>query len=146
MRKGNVHRFQGCLLPYTNKLTVQEIPAFSRLGSIIPIQSSTIWSVHCSSAIYSGSQGSQTGVSKQGYMNPPVARPLVGQSLILTNLSPAYPDLSSSMSRIGLGSKHGEIRTGTQRDLRIHRLPVSPQRGGLANRSLIWCPYCPSSH
>ena len=49
---GNVHRFQERLLPY--KLTVQEIP-----GSILPVQSYTIWSAHCSRGIHNGSQGSQ---------------------------------------------------------------------------------------
>ena len=51
----NIHRFQGCLLPYTNKSTVQEIHTFSRSRSIVKIQSSTIWSVHGSSGIHSGS-------------------------------------------------------------------------------------------
>ena len=48
-RMGNVHRFQEHVLPYTNKPSVQEIPAFSHSGSILPIQSSTLCSVHYSS-------------------------------------------------------------------------------------------------
>ena len=32
---------------------------FSRSASILPIQCSTIWSVHCSNGIHDGSQGSQ---------------------------------------------------------------------------------------
>ena len=39
---GGVHRFQGRLLPYTNKPTVQEIPADSHSGSILPIQSMVV--------------------------------------------------------------------------------------------------------
>ena len=76
---GNVNRFQGHLLPYPNKPTFQEIPAFSRPGSILPIQkSSTIWSVHCSSRIHNSSQESQTDGSKQGCKEPSVTRQFVG--------------------------------------------------------------------
>ena len=62
------------LLPYTNKSTVQDIPAFSCPGSILLIQRSTIWSDHCSNRIHSGSQGSQTDGSKQGYKNTSAIR------------------------------------------------------------------------
>ena len=46
--RGVVHlnRFQGCLLPYTNTGTVQEISEISRPGSDIPIQSIAFQSVH----------------------------------------------------------------------------------------------------
>ena len=37
-----VHRFQGCLLPYSHSQPVQEVPAFSHLGSNLPIQQTTI--------------------------------------------------------------------------------------------------------
>ena len=43
---GNVQRFQGHLLPHTNTSPVQELPRFSRPGSVLPIQSTTIWPVH----------------------------------------------------------------------------------------------------
>ena len=61
---GNVHQFQGHLLPYPNKPTVQEMPTFSHPRSILPIQSSTVWSVFCCHGIHSGSQGSQADGSK----------------------------------------------------------------------------------
>ena len=121
MREYNdfVHRFQGHLLPYTNKLTVQKILAFSHSGSVISVQSNTFWSVHCSNGIHNSrpSEGSQTAGSKQGYKNPPVPRRLFGQSHIPPNLSPTYQDLGSSLPEIRLGSKHGEIETETQADL-----------------------------
>ena len=43
-KMGDVHRFQVCLLPYSSKPTVQEIPTFSM-------------SVHCFNEIQNCSQG-----------------------------------------------------------------------------------------
>ena len=98
-RMGNIQGFQGCLLPYHNMPIVQEIPM-----SILPVQSYTIWGIHCSSGIHNGSQRSQTDGSKQGYKDVPVPRWLVGESHIPPNLSPAYTDSSSFVPRTRLNS------------------------------------------
>ena len=74
---GNAHGFQGRLLPYANKPTVQEIPEFSHPGSIIPVKSSTIWPVLCSHGIHKSSDINQIDCSKQGYKNPPIPRQLI---------------------------------------------------------------------
>ena len=59
-----------------------------------------------------------------------------------------------ALAGIRLDSKHGEVRTGTQADLRYRRLPVRPQRGQgpthigtlvdpkLNIQELITVPYC----
>ena len=75
---------------------------FSRPRSVLPVDSSTIWSVHYCNGIRNSNQGSQDDGSKQGHKNPPVPRQLVGQSHIPPNLSPAYTNPSSSVSRIRL--------------------------------------------
>ena len=126
-RIGNIHRFQGHLLPCPNRHTVQEVPAFTCPGSMLPIQSSTIWSVHCCNVIHNSSQGSQTDGSKQRYENPPVPRRLVSQSHISPNLPPLYSDPSSSVSTIRLDSKYGEVtdfmsEPEIKADFQIHRL------------------------
>ena len=74
---GHIHRFQGHLISYTNKPTVLKIPVLSCTESILPIQSSPIWFVHCSNGIHSGSQGRQTDDSKQEYKIPPEPTSLV---------------------------------------------------------------------
>ena len=43
---GNLSRLQGCLLPYTNTGTVQEIPKVPCPGPDLSIQSTAFWSVH----------------------------------------------------------------------------------------------------
>ena len=48
------------------------------------------------------------------YKNPPVPRRLVGESHIPPNLSPAYTNLGSSLSRTRLAGEHGEVRTGSK--------------------------------
>ena len=40
---GHIHRLQGRILPYTNSQSVQEVHAFSHPGSVLPVQSPTIW-------------------------------------------------------------------------------------------------------
>ena len=117
--------------PYTctSKSTPQKIPEVLCAGSVLPVQKTTFWSVLCSDGIHNNSQGSQTDSSEQRYKNPPVPGRLVGQGHVSPNLSPAYPDLGSSVPGFRLGSKHGEIRAGTDTDLQFHRLPLLPQTG-----------------
>ena len=54
---------------------------------------------------------------------------LVGESHIPPNLSPAYTDLGSSLSRFGLAGEQGEVRTGTKTGFQLRRLPVRLERG-----------------
>ena len=61
--------------------------------------------------------------------NPPVPRRLVGESHIPPNLSPAYTDLGSSVSRTRLAGERGEVRTGSKTGLQLRSLPVRPQGG-----------------
>ena len=96
---GNLHRFQGRILSHTNSHSVQEVHAFSRPGSLLPIQSPTLWPVHSTHGVHSGGQRGQTDGFTEAYKNPPVPRRLVGESHIPPNLCPAYTDLCSSLSR-----------------------------------------------
>ena len=50
---GQLHRLQGRILPYTNSQSVQEVHAFSHPGSVLPVQSSTLWSVHSTHGVHS---------------------------------------------------------------------------------------------
>ena len=43
---GHLDRLQGCILPYTNPQSVQEVHAFSHPGPVLPVQSPTLWPVH----------------------------------------------------------------------------------------------------
>ena len=89
---GNLSRLQGCLLPYTNTRTVQEISQISCPGLDLPVQSTAIWSVHSAHGVHCLSKGGETDGHTQGYKNPPVPRRLVGQSQIPPNLSPSHPN------------------------------------------------------
>ena len=115
---GHFHRLQGRILPHTNSQSVQEVHAFSHPGSVLPVQSSTLWSVH------SGGQRGQTDGLTEGYKNPPVLRQLVGESHVPPNLSLAYTDLGSSLSRTRVADERGEARTGPKTGLQLGRLPV----------------------
>ena len=124
---GYLNRFQGCLLPYTNTGTVQEMSEISRPGTDIPIQSSAFRSVHSTLGVHCCSKGGETDGHKQGYKNPPVPRRLVGESHIPPGLSPAHSRSSENVSKIRLAGEFGKIRAGTKADLRFCRLPVQPQ-------------------
>ena len=96
----NIHRFQRRILPHTSSQSVQEVHAFSCPGSLLPIQSPTLWPVHSTHGVHGGGQRGQTDGVTEGYKNPPVPRRLVGESPIPPNLSPAYTDLVSLPSEI----------------------------------------------
>ena len=109
---GYFYRFQGRILPYTNSQLVQEVYAFSSPGSILPVQSTTLWPVHSTHGVHSGGQRGQTDGFTKGYKNLPVPRRLIGDSLFPPNLSPAYTDLGGSLSRTRPAGEQGKVRTG----------------------------------
>ena len=122
-------RLQGCILPHTNSQSVQEVHAFSHPGSVLPVQSPTLWPVHSTHGLHSGRQRGQTDGFTEGYKNPPVPRQLVGESHVPPNLSPAYTDLGSSLSRTRLAGEQGKVRTGSKTGFQLCRLPVQSGRG-----------------
>ena len=91
-----------------------EVHAFSPPGSVLPVQSTTIRPVHSPNGVYSSGQRGHVSCTAKGYKNPPVPRRLVGQIQIPPNLSPAYTNLGSSLSGVGLASEQRQIRIGAQ--------------------------------
>ena len=120
---GNLHRFQRRILPHTNSQSVHKVHAFSRPGSILPVQSTTLWPFHSTHGVHSGGQRGQTDGFTEGYKNPPVPR-----CHIPPNLSPAYTDLGSSLSRTRLAGEQGEVKIGSKTGFQLRRLPVRPER------------------
>ena len=92
-------------LPHTNSQSVQEVHTFLCPGSVLLVQSPTLWPVHSTNGVHSGGQRGQTDGFTEGYKDPPVPRLLVGQGQVPPYLSPAYPDLGSSLSRARLAGE-----------------------------------------
>ena len=124
---GNLSRLQGCLLPYTNTGTIQEISQISCPGSDLPVQSTALWSVHSAHGVHCIGKGGETDGHTKGYKNPPVPRRLVGQSQIPPNLSPSYPDPDQDVPGSRLAGEPRKIRTGAPTSIQLRRLPVRPQ-------------------
>ena len=57
---GHLHKFQRCILPHTDSKSVQEVHVFSCPGSVLPIQSTAIWSVHRTLGVHCSGEGGQT--------------------------------------------------------------------------------------
>ena len=146
---GHLHRLQGHILRYTNSQSVQEVHAVSHPGSVLPVQSPTLWPVRSTHGVHSGGQRGQTDGFTEGYKNPPVPRRLIGESHIPPNLSPAYTNLGSSLSITRLAGEQGDVRTGFKTGFQLRRLPVRPQggQGQTHTRSLAdltrYCQSCP---
>ena len=135
---GHIHRLQRHILPHTNSQSVQEVHAFSSPGSVLPVQSPTLWSIHSPHAVHSGGQRGQTHGTSEGYKDPPVPRRLAGKSLYPRHLSPAYSNPSHTLSGTRVAGEQGKIRTGPQTGLQFCRLPVRPERGqGQTNRRTL---------
>ena len=60
---------------------------------------------------------------------PTVPLRLVGPGQLIPTLPPSHQSPSGFVSKIGLDSKSGKVRTGTQTGVRICRLPVRSDRG-----------------
>ena len=134
---GYVHRLQGRLLPHTNSKPVQSVPTFSRPGSNVPIQSTTLCSVHCTHGVHYSGQRGQTDGFTEGYKDPTVPRRLVGLGQIPPNLSPAYTNSSSFLSESRLASQHGEIRAGLQTSFQLCSLPEFDLKEGKVRLTLL---------
>ena len=150
---GHLNRLQGCLLPYTNTGTMQEISVISHPGADISIQSTAYRSVHSTLGVHCGSKRGETDGHTQGFKDPPVPRRLVGESQIPPGLSPAYSRSSKDMQRTRMASEFGQVRTETQADfvgyqfdLGAGRVRPTPDRWqNLQNKvseilSLLACP------
>ena len=135
---GHIYRLQGRILPHTNSQSVQEVHAFSSPGSVLPVQSPTLWSIDSPHGVHSGGQRGQTHGTSEGYKDPPVPRRLAGESLYPRHLSPAYSNPGHTLSGTRVAGELGKIRTGPQTGLQLCRLPVRPERGqGQTNRRTL---------
>ena len=135
---GHINRLQRRILPHSNSQSVQEVHAFSSPGSVLPVQSPTLWSIHSSHGVHSGGQRGQTHGTSEGYKDPPVPRRLAGESLYPRHLSPAYSNPGHTLSGTWVAGEQGKIRTGPQTGLQLRRLPVRPKRGqGQTNRRTL---------
>ena len=121
---GHLHRFQGRLLPHTHTRIIQEVSQVSFPKPDIPVQGSALWSLNGTFGIHCDSQRSETDGHTQGYKDLPVPRRLVGESQIPPGLSPTYSDPSTNVPGSRLDGELGKVRTATQTNLRICRLPV----------------------
>ena len=126
---GHIHRFQRRILPHTNSQSVQEVHAFSPSGSVLPVQSPSLWPVHSPHGVHSGHQRGQTHGTSKGYEDPPVPRRLAGESLYPRHLSPAYSNPDHTVPGSRVAGEHGKIRTGPTTGLQLRRLPVRPESG-----------------
>ena len=63
----------------------------------------------------------QRGIGIHQYLDDWLLRP--------SNLSPAFRDLSSSLSRTWLAGEQGEVRTGSKTGFQLRRLPVRLEKG-----------------
>ena len=135
---GHIHRFQRCILPYTYSQSVQEVHAFSPPGSVLSVQSPSLWPFHGSHGVHSGGQRGQTHGPSEGYKDPPVPRRLAGESLYPPYLSPAYSNPGHTLSGARVAGEQRKVRTGTQTGHQLRRLPVRPEREqGQTNRRTL---------
>ena len=126
---GHIHRFQRRILPHTNSQSVQEVHAFSSPGSVLPVQSPSLWPFHSTHGVHSGDQRGQTHGTSKGYKDSPVPRRLAGESLYPRHLSPAYSNPSHTVPGARVAGEQGKIRTGPTAGLQLRRLPVRPEGG-----------------
>ena len=126
---GHIHRFQRRILPHTNSQSVQEVHAFSPPGSVLPVQSPSLWPVCSPHGVHSGHQRGQTHGTSKGYKDPPVPRRLAGENLYPRHLSPAYSNPNHTVPGTRVAGEQGKIRTGPTAGLQLRRLPVPPESG-----------------
>ena len=107
---GHIHRLQSRLLPHTNSKSVQEVHAFSPPGSVLPVQSPILWSIHSSHGVHSGGQRGQTHGTSEGYKDPPIPGRLAGQVSAAGGSPSEHSGSGRSNPVLGMDHQSGEIR------------------------------------
>ena len=97
---------------------------FHLLGSVLPVQVPTLWSIRSPLGVHSGGQRGQAHGTSEGYKDPPVPRQLAGKSLYPRHLSPAYSNPGHTVPGTRVAGEQGKVRTGSKTCLQLRRLPV----------------------
>ena len=79
---GHFHRLRGRILPHTSSQSVQEVHAFSHPGSVLPVQISTLWSVHSTYGVHSGLMALQMGIRTHQYLDDWLVRAMSHQTCL----------------------------------------------------------------
>ena len=123
---GHIHRLQRRILPYTNSQSVQEVHASSPPGSVLPVQSPTLWSIHSSHGVHSGGQevklmALQRVIRIHQYLDDWLVRASTHDTCLQHTQT-----LVTLCQELGwLVKSQNWLPTGFQ----LHRLPVQPERG-----------------
>ena len=130
---GYLDILQGCLLPYTNTGTVQEIPEISCTGSDIPVQGTAVRFVYSTHRVYCNSKGGENDGHTQVYKNGWLVRARSHQAC----LQHTEQDLVKMFQKLGwlVNLEKSELEpkqifdcVGYQFDLRAGRFRPTPDR------------------
>ena len=121
---GHLSRLQRRLLPHTNTGTIQEIPQISYPGPDLPIQGTTLWSVHMEFTVVAKEvklMASHRGIRILQYLDDWLVRARSKQLCLLhTQIH------TQNVSKTRLAGEHRKIRIGTKTNLKLRRLPIRP--------------------
>ena len=129
---GHINRLQGHLLPHTYTGTIKEISEISFPGS--DIQSIAIRPFHSTHGVYCWSKAGETdGHTRGWYLDDWLVRARSHQVCLKR-----AQDLMKRLLEIGLAGELRKIRTGTEADFQLCRLPVRLQiRLGLTHTGSV---------
>ena len=123
---GNLH---SRILPHTNSQSIQGVHEFSHPGAVLPVQSTTLWPVHCTHGVHSGSQRGQTDGFTEGcgihqYLDDWLVRATSHQTCLQHRQT--LVALCRELCWL-VNKKKSELvsKTGVQ----LRSLPVRPERG-----------------
>ena len=92
-----VSRLEGCVLAGSNASGIPQVPQIREVWEVVPIQSSLLWSFHCSSDFHTG-HGSYFGIpSQDSHSVTSVPRRLVNSGLLSGAGSPCSGDSSLAL-------------------------------------------------
>ena len=120
---------------HTNSQSVQEVHAFSPPGSVLPVQSPSLWPVHSPHGVHSGDQRGQThqkGIRIHQYLDDWLVRASTHDTCL------QHTQTHHTVPGARVAGEQGKIRTGPTAGLQLCRLPVRPEGGqGQTNRGTL---------
>ena len=152
---GHFHRLQRHVLPHTYSQSVQEVHGFSLPGSVLLIQSPTLWPLHSSHGVHSGSQRDQThgtagGIRIHQYLDDWLVRASTHETCLqhTQNLVVLCQDLGCLVNKekSELVPKQVFNFVGYQFDLKEGKVKPTPERWQALTdnmQSVLSGPVCP---
>ena len=117
----NFNRFEGCVLAYSHRQALQEVPRFPHRKFQIQIPGDALRLEHCAKNVHQDMQANPSGASAQGHRSFSLFGRLANLGAIDPAMSGVFKDCDRDSSKTGFHYKFRKVETSSQSAIRLAR-------------------------